>query len=43
MNDLTYLASAYLIMIGLLGAWLWKIYQRLENIEKRLSVDENAE
>jgi len=43
MNDLTYLASAYLIMIGLLGAWLWKIYQRLENIEKRLSMDENAE
>ena len=42
MNDLTYLASAYLTMIGLLGAWMWKIYQRLENIEKRLLKDENA-
>ena len=42
MNDLSYLASAYLTMIGLLGAWMWKIYQRLENIEKRLLKDENA-
>ncbi len=42
MNDLTYLASAYLTMIGLLGAWLWKIFQRLENIDKRLSTDATA-
>ena len=42
MNDLSYLASAYLTMIGLLGVWLWKVFQRLENIEKRLSKDENA-
>ncbi|MDP6639742.1 MAG: hypothetical protein QGH90_06880 [Candidatus Poseidoniaceae archaeon] len=43
MEDLTYLASAYLTMIGLLGAWAWTVYQRLEAIERRLSAFSDEE
>tara|TARA_B100001123_G_C14878271_1_gene854901 strand:+ start:393 stop:524 length:132 start_codon:yes stop_codon:yes gene_type:complete len=43
MDDLTYLATAYLTMIGLLGAWAWTIMQRLENLEKGLFSDTEEE
>ena len=36
MDDLIYLASAYLTMIGLLGAWAWTILQRIDNLERHL-------
>jgi hypothetical protein len=30
-------------MIGLLGAWAWTVYQRLEAIERRLSAFSDEE
>jgi len=43
MDDLTYLASAYLTMIGLLGAWAWTILQRIDNLERHLLLHDGEE
>ena len=36
MSDLGYLATAFIIMIGLIAAWSWSFYNRLNSIDERI-------
>ena len=36
MSDLGYLATAFIIMIGLIAAWSWSFYNRLKSIDERI-------
>ena len=37
MSDLGYLATAFIIMIGLVAAWTWSFYNRLKSIDQRIN------
>ena len=40
MGDTTYLAVAYIVMIGLIAAWSWTLARRLQHFGTRLDVAE---
>ena len=37
MSNLGYLATAFIIMIGLIAAWTWGFYNRLKSLDERIS------
>jgi len=37
MSDLGYLATAFIVMIGLIAAWTWSFYNRLKSIDERIN------
>ena len=37
MSEMGYLATAFIIMIGLIAAWTWGFYNRLKTLDERIS------
>ena len=40
MAETTYLAIAYIVMIGLIAAWTWTLARRLDHLNARLALAE---
>jgi len=41
MSGLTELAFAYVILIGIIGGYVWNLFSKLDDIESRIDAVEN--